>query len=79
MFDAELYHDKSEVKQWKKRDPVPQLEKIISDRQLLVQSDIDELDNRVEEEVTRAVDFAEKGTWEPVDELSTFVYRNPIT
>lgn len=74
MFDAELYRDKAEVEEWKKRDPIPQLKKILLAREIIMQNEIDELTAKIEAEVQKAVDFAEAGTWEPVEELTKFVY-----
>ena len=74
MFDAELYREKSEVEEWKKRDPIPRLQNLLLSQNMITQKDILELNNKVEEEVQKAVDFAEAGTWEPVEELTKFVY-----
>lgn len=74
MFDAELYRDKSEVEEWKKRDPIPKLQQQMQSENLLTQNDIDIINKRVEVEVQKAVDFAEAGTWEPEEELTKFVY-----
>lgn len=74
MFDAELYRDKSEVEEWKKRDPIPKLQQQLLSNNLVTQNEVDALNKRVESEVQKAVDFAEAGTWEPVDEMTKFVY-----
>jgi len=74
MFDAELYRDKSEVDEWKKRDPIPQLQKLLEDQKIISRADVDEINKKVEEEIQKAVDFAEAGTWEPTEELTKFVY-----
>lgn len=74
MFDAELYRDKAEVEEWKKRDPIPQLQKILLDQNIITQNDMEELNMKIENEVQRAVDFAEAGTWESIVELTKFVY-----
>lgn len=74
MFDAELYRDKSEVEEWKKRDPIPKLQQQLLSNNLVTQNEVDTLNKRVESEVQKAVDFAEAGTWEPVDEMTKFVY-----
>ena len=74
MFDAELYRDKNEVEQWKKRDPIEQLLQWLLSRNEITQDDIYKLNKKVEDEVQKAVDFAEAGTWEPVEDISTFVY-----
>ncbi|MGA9045133.1 pyruvate dehydrogenase (acetyl-transferring) E1 component subunit alpha [Sulfuricurvum sp.] len=68
MFDAELYRSKSEVEEWKKKDPLL----------LLLQKYPDININKYEDEVARIVDeavtFAENGTWEPIEDLEKFVY-----
>ncbi|MDP4284305.1 MAG: pyruvate dehydrogenase (acetyl-transferring) E1 component subunit alpha [Bacteroidota bacterium] len=74
MFDAELYREKSEVEEWKKRDPIPKLQQSLFNENIVEQRDIDEMNKKVEEEIQRAVDFAEAGTWEPVEEITKFVY-----
>jgi len=73
MFDAELYRDKAEVQEWKKRDPILQLQQILLEQNIVAQSEIDKLSKNAEQEVQKAVDFAEAGTWEPVNELTKFV------
>lgn len=74
MFDAELYRDKAEVEEWKKRDPITGLQKLLLVQNTISQSDVDELNKKVEDTIKKAVDFAEAGTWEPVEELTNFVY-----
>jgi len=74
MFDAELYREKSEVEEWKKKDPIPQFLKYLLDHNLVSDEDKKEIETKVEEEVNKAVDFAEAGTWEPVEDLTKFVY-----
>lgn len=76
MFDAELYREKTEVEKWKERDPIPALSKELIKGDLIAQSDIDEIENRVKTEVQKAVDFAEAGTFEPIEQLTKFVYSN---
>ncbi|NLR60789.1 pyruvate dehydrogenase (acetyl-transferring) E1 component subunit alpha [Chitinophaga polysaccharea] len=74
MFDAELYRDKSEVEAWKKKDPIPALMQQLLEWQLVTAADIKQLELKVETEIQQAVDFAESGTLEPVEELTKFVY-----
>ena len=74
MFDAELYRDKSEVEEWKKRDPIPRLRDFLIQKKLISEQDVLDLEKKVEAEVQKAVDFAEAGTWEPVEKLTRFVY-----
>ena len=74
MFDAELYRDKSEVEEWKKRDPIPRLRDFLLNEKLISERDVQDLEKKAEAEVQKAVEFAEAGTWEPVEELTRFVY-----
>lgn len=76
MFDAELYRERTEVDEWKKRDPIPQFANYLLENQLIADSDVGEIDAHVEEEVQKAVDFAEAGTWEPLESLTKFVYSD---
>ncbi len=69
MFDAELYRAKAEVLEWKTRGPIHtfsarlKLQGLISEEKFLA------LDAAANQEVERAVAFAEAGTLEPVSEL----------
>jgi pyruvate dehydrogenase E1 component alpha subunit len=74
MFDAELYRDKKEVEEWKKRDPIQKLQNDLLNKTAITQNDIDGLNKKVEEQIQKAVDFAEAGTWEPLDNLTKFIY-----
>jgi pyruvate dehydrogenase E1 component alpha subunit len=74
MFDAELYRDKSEVEEWKKKDSIPRLQQLLLNENIITQNEIGEINKKVEEDVQKAVDFAEAGTWEPVEDLTKFVY-----
>lgn len=74
MFDSELYREKTEVDEWKKRDPIPGFQKELMDRQLINEADIKTIEQNTEAKVEKAVAFAEAGTWEPIEELTKFVY-----
>lgn len=74
MFDAELYRDKTEVEEWKKKDPIPKLRNLLIEERIINESDIKELEKKVDMELQKAVDFAESGTWEPLKDLTKFVY-----
>jgi pyruvate dehydrogenase E1 component alpha subunit len=74
MFDPELYRTKAEVEQWKQRGPIITLTNRLKAEGLMNEADYEALDHDVEQEVRRAVDFAESGTWEPVENLTRFVY-----
>lgn len=68
MFDAELYRDKAEVEEWKKKDPLLVLLQKYPD------IDIVKYENEIASIITEAVDFAENGTNEAIEDLEKFVY-----
>ncbi len=74
MFDAELYRDKNEVEEWKKRDPIPAFTNYLLNNNLIAKNEITEIESKVNTEVQRAIDVAEAGTWEPLEQLTNFVY-----
>lgn len=74
MFDTELYRTREEVEEWKQRDPIVLLARRLDDAGLFNDQDMEELERSVAEEVEASVAFAEAGTWEPVADLSRFVY-----
>ena len=74
MFDAELYRTKEEVEEWKKRDPIRLLERIRREKGMFGDADMERLESEAAVEVERSVAFAEAGTWEPVEDLTRFVY-----
>lgn len=74
MFDAELYRSKEEVTEWKKRDPITLFFDAMNASKVLTEADLTAVEAEVTKEVDDSVAFAEAGTWEPVEELTRFVY-----
>jgi pyruvate dehydrogenase E1 component alpha subunit len=74
MFDTELYRTREEVEQWKKRDPIVLLVQRLRDAGLFNDQDMTAVEQSVAAEVEAAVSFAEAGSWEPVEDLTRFVY-----
>ena len=74
MFDPELYRSKEEVGEWMSRDPIELLRGRLSAEGLLSEDDWEAMEEKVGAEVDDAVEFAEEGSWEPVGDLSRFVY-----
>jgi pyruvate dehydrogenase E1 component alpha subunit/2-oxoisovalerate dehydrogenase E1 component len=74
MFDTELYRTKEEVEEWKQRDPIEQLAGRLREAGLFDDQERAALETEVAAEVAAAVAFAEAGTWEPVADLTRFVY-----
>lgn len=80
MFDPQLYRDKREVEEWKTRDPIATFQARLRAQGLLTDEDVQRLEEEVAAEIAHAVEFAEAGTWEPVEDLTKFVYseRKPV-
>jgi len=76
MYDPELYRTKDEVEQWKKRDPIECLAKQMQTGGDLSPAELDEIEKKIAAEISEAVDFAEGGTWEPLEDLTRFVYSD---
>jgi pyruvate dehydrogenase E1 component alpha subunit len=74
MFDAELYRDKAEVEEWKKRDPLASWQRRLEADGAIDQASVAALDADVQDEIAGAVAFAEAGSWEPVEQLTRDVY-----
>jgi pyruvate dehydrogenase E1 component alpha subunit len=69
MYDPERYRDKTEVEQWKTRDPIT----TFVENHAISQDDLDALEQDIAAEIDAAVAFAEAGTPEPVEDLTRFV------
>ncbi len=74
MFDPQLYRDKQEVEEWKKRDPVSVFQGRLQEQGLLNAEDLGRIEEDIASEIAKAIEFAEAGTWEPVEDLAKFVY-----
>lgn len=77
MFDTQLYRKKSEVEEWKKRDPVKLLSELMKSKSLISDEEIETMEEKIDREIQRCVAYAESGTWEPVGDLTLFVYSEP--
>lgn len=74
MFDAQLYREKSEVEEWKKRDPIAGFAARLRAEGLLDDAELAGFEAAADAEVASAVEFAENGSWEPVEDLARHVY-----
>jgi len=77
MFDPELYRSKLEVEEWKQRDPIPAFAARLQAAGLLTDADHTHIEQEIAQEIADAVAFAEAGAWEPIEELTRFVYSEP--
>lgn len=73
MFDAQLYRDKSEIETWRERGPIVRFQSWLLENGLIHEDDVTKLVERIDAEISEAVDFAESGTWEPLEDLHKHV------
>jgi pyruvate dehydrogenase E1 component alpha subunit len=74
MFDPELYRSKAEVEEWKKRCPIQTCVQSFKGEGLISDADMEEIEREAVMEINEAVAYAEACTWEPVEDLTRFVY-----
>ena len=79
MSDPDLYRTKEEIERWKQRDPISTFEHSIRDWGLLTDSDLSRIESEVAGEIADAVEFADAGEFEPVEDLLKDVCTpNPV-
>jgi 2-oxoisovalerate dehydrogenase E1 component len=74
MFDAQLYREKAEVEAWKTKDPISRFQRWAIEAGLIHEEDGPQIEAECDREIAQAVAFAEAGTWEPVEDLTRYVY-----
>ncbi|MCX7054000.1 MAG: pyruvate dehydrogenase (acetyl-transferring) E1 component subunit alpha [Proteobacteria bacterium] len=79
MFDAQLYRDKAEVEEWRKRGPLTTLTTRLKAAGLMTEDDFQALLREADAEVAAAVEFASAAEWEPVEDLARHVYAEEVT
>jgi pyruvate dehydrogenase E1 component alpha subunit len=77
MYDPDRYRDKAEVEEWKKRDPIDALVARMRADGELDDGELEALEREVADELARAIEAAEAGPLEPVEDLTKFVYSEP--
>jgi TPP-dependent pyruvate/acetoin dehydrogenase alpha subunit len=74
MFDAQLYRDKTEVEGWRHKEPIVRFRNWLETNHMIHPDELTRIEAEVDTEIAEAVDFAEAGTWEPVEQLARFTY-----
>lgn len=74
MFDPDLYRDKAEVEEWKKRGPVVRMLAWLKESQTIHDDEMATIEADCKRIVDEAVAFAEAAPWEPVEDLTVDVY-----
>ena len=74
MGDPERYRKQEEVKKWQENDPIGIFRKQLIEKKVATAKALDEIEARVEDEVNKAVEFAETSPEPPMEELFKDVY-----
>jgi len=74
MGDPERYRKAEEVKKWQENDPIGIFHKYLLDKKTTTRKVLDEIEARVEDEVVKAVEFAEASPEPAMEELFKDVY-----
>jgi len=72
--DAQAYVGKEEVEEWKKKDPIPRFRKQLFEMRVLTEKDAARIDQEINEEIKKAVEFAEESPLPDPEEVLTDVY-----
>ncbi len=76
MGDPERYRKAEEVKKWQENDPIGIFNKYLLDKKIATRKALDELEARADEEVAKAVEFAETSPEPAMEELFTDIYAD---
>jgi len=74
MSDPQKYRTKDEVEEYKQRDPIDYVHKILMDEYKVTETEIEVMNERVKSQVDECVKFAEESPWPSDDELLKDVY-----
>jgi pyruvate dehydrogenase E1 component alpha subunit len=78
MYDPDRYREKSEIEQWRHRDPLLLLAERMRDEGSLTDEDVAQMEQSIAAEIDDAVAFAEASDIEPVEDLTRFVSTEPV-
>lgn len=74
MSDPQKYRTKEEVAEYKSKDPIEQVLKVIKDKKYLSAAELEKIEKKVKAQVDEAVKFAEESPLPPAEELYKDVY-----
>lgn len=74
MYDPDLYRDKTEIELWKKRDPIQTFFDSLKSKKQITEAQRQEMEQKVDEVITLAIEEAENGTLEAIEDLTMDVY-----
>jgi len=74
MSDPQKYRTKEEVEQYKHRDPIEVTRKTILDKKFATEKELEDIDNKIVQQVEESVKFAEESKFPDPSEALTDVY-----
>lgn len=74
VYDKGDYRPKDEVAEWLRRDPILVFKNRLIEKRLLTQTEIDQDEKTVQQEIEDSVTFALEGSPIPFDEMKKYVY-----
>jgi pyruvate dehydrogenase E1 component alpha subunit len=74
MSDPAKYRTKEELEDYKSKDPIEQVKATILDRKIATEQELEEIDNKIKEQVNEAVKFAEESPYPTPEEAFRDVY-----
>src|SRR6266481_1865414 len=78
MSDPGNYRTRAEIEKYQERDPIKLFSASLRETGTVTESELEEMDHKVHEQVERAVKFADESPEPGTEELHTHVYANPI-
>jgi pyruvate dehydrogenase E1 component alpha subunit len=74
MSDPQKYRTKEELEEYKEKDPIEHVAKVLTEQYKLTEAELEVIQNRVQNEVDESVQFAEESPWPDESELLKDVY-----
>jgi pyruvate dehydrogenase E1 component alpha subunit len=74
MSDPAKYRSKEEVEEYKQKDPVEVVRRLILEREYATEAQLDEIDGGIKAEIDESVRFAEESPFPSDDELLKDIY-----
>src|SRR6266508_2611246 len=78
MGDPERYRKQEEVKKWQETDPIGIFRKYLIEKKTVTAKMLDEIEAKVDQEVNKAVEFAETSPEPSMEALFEGVYAEPV-
>jgi pyruvate dehydrogenase E1 component alpha subunit len=69
MSDPQKYRTKEELEEYQKTDPVQRMKQYLLDKEIISEKEIGNIEDKIEDEVLEAIDFADESPFPGPDEL----------